>query len=256
MMKYEDLLAHNVPEFLQQPELLVLDIRDEHSFNQAHLDGAQPASEAVIGGLLRNKQYHLPILVYCYHGNSSRDMASFLGGLGFDKVYNLEGGWQAWTNFLQQQQPTSALSPELTQWLTQAGFDPANLNSRIDNAMSALMLAALQGETEIAQALLAAGADVNLLNDDENNALWFACVSDSIDLLHLFSFQKVNLDHQNVNGATSLIYAASAGKLEVVKTLVGLGADVGKTTLDGFSALDSATTLPILQFLKPYYAAA
>lgn len=255
-MKYEDLFAHKVPEFLQQPEGLVLDIRDEHSFNQARIDGAQPASEALIGSLLRNKQYQLPILVYCYHGNSSRDMASFLGGLGFSNVYNLEGGWQAWSNFLQQQQPTAALSPELSQWLVQAGFDPRNLNSRIDNAMSSLMVAALQGDVKVAQALLAAGADVNLLNDDENNALWFACVSNSIDLIHLFSFQKVNLDHQNVNGATSLIYGASAGKLEVVKTLVGLGADISKITLDGFSALDSATTLPILQFLKPHYAAA
>jgi rhodanese-related sulfurtransferase len=254
-MKYEDLTVHQLADFLQQNELLVLDIRDELSFNQGHLAGAQPASEAVIGGLIHNKQYQLPILVYCYHGNSSRDMASFLGSLGFRNVFNLEGGWQAWMNF-QQQTSETALAPGLSEWLTRNGFDPANLNSRIDNAMSPLMLAALQGETEIAQALLAAGADVNLLNDDENNALWFACASDSVEIIQLLSFAKINLDHQNVNGATSLIYAASAGKLDVVKTLVGLGADLSKTTLDDFSALDSAATLPILQFLKPYYAAA
>jgi rhodanese-related sulfurtransferase len=253
-MKYEDLPAHQVPEFLTRPEAVVLDIRDANSFSQDHIEGAQPASEQVIGRLLRRRQQQPPILVYCYHGHSSRDMASFLGGLGFNNVYNLEGGWQAWLTFVETSR--TAFSQELTHWLTQAGFDPGNINSRIDNGMSALMLAALQDEAGIVQALLAAGADVNLVNDDDNNALWFACVSENIEIIELLVAHQISLDNQNANGATCLIYAASAGKLDVVKALVELGADLDKSTLDGFSALDSAATLPILQFLKPHYAAA
>lgn len=252
-MKYEDLTAQQVREFLTRPNAVVLDIRDAHSFNQNRIDGAQPASDAVMSKLLRNKQRDIPILVYCYHGHSSRDMASFLCGLGFNNVYNLEGGWQAWLTHMESSKPSSH---ELGEWLTQKGFDANNLNSRVDNAMSALMVAALQNELDVAHALLAAGTDVHLLNDDENNALWFACVSESLEIIRLLAAQGIDLNHQNVNGATCLIYAASAGKLDVVKTLVELGANPSKTTLDGFSALDSAATLPILRFLKPHFATA
>lgn len=253
-MKYEDLSAQQVSEFLTRLNAVVLDIRDEHSFTQGHIEGAQPASDAVMARLLRHKQRDMPILVYCYHGHSSRDMASFLCGLGFHYVYNLEGGWQAWFEFSDKNK--TARPDELSAWLTQAGFEATNLNSRVDNAMSSLMVAAVQNDIGIARALLASGADVNLLNDDENNALWFACFRENLEMIRLLAAHGIDLNHQNVNGATSLIYAASAGKLEVVKTLVGLGANLGKSTLDGFNALDSAATLPILRFLKPHFAAA
>ena len=250
-MKYEDLIPSQVAEFLTRPNAVVLDIRDENSFKQGHIQSALPASEAVIGNLARNRKLQPPILVYCYHGNSSRDMASFLCGLGLQKVYNLEGGWQAWQGFMER-----GTGGELDAWLTGNGFDPANFNSRVDNAMSSLMIAVLEDNLEIAQALLSAGADVNLLNDDENNALWFACFKENPAMIRLLVEHGIDMDHQNANGATSLIYAASAGKLEVVKTLVELGADFGKTTLDGFTVLDSAATLPILRFLKTHSAAA
>ena len=49
---------------------------------------------------------------------------------------------------------------------------------------------------------------------------------------------------------------ASTGKYDLVKLLTHYGADIEKQTLDGYNALDSATTLPILKYLKPMYAVA
>lgn len=37
-------------------------------------------------------------MVYCAHGNSSRDICHLLSSMGFKEVYNLEGGWLAWQN--------------------------------------------------------------------------------------------------------------------------------------------------------------
>lgn len=144
----------------------------------------------------------------------------------------------------------------LTGWAKRHGFDCSNINNRIGNAMSALMLAAMQGELEIVRVLLTAGADTNLINDDENNTLWFACVSNQILIVHELLRYGCNINNQNVNGATCLIYSASTGKFDLVRELVQAGADIRKQTLDGFNALDSATTLPILQFLKPVYTSA
>jgi thiosulfate/3-mercaptopyruvate sulfurtransferase len=58
------------------------------------------------------------------------------------------------------------------------------------------------------------------------------------------------LDSQNVNGATALIYAASAGKTEIVRLLLDAGADTTPETLDGFTALDVAATRACLEMLR------
>lgn len=149
--------------------------------------------------------------------------------------------------------PATPVPNEIAGWVRENHFDINNINSRIYNAMTPLMLAAMQGNTVAVRALLSAGADTDLLNDDENNALWFACVSNDASIVEEILRHGCNIDNQNVNGATCLIYASSSGKLETVKALVQAGADTSRQTLDGFNALDSATKLSILKYLKQSY---
>ena len=252
-MAYKNLTVNQLDEFLAQPTRIILDHRDPKSYASAHLPDAKPVSDRLIMHLMRTNK-HTPVLVYCYHGNSSRDLATLLVNFGFRDVYSLEGGWQAWSRYSAGRQP--AISTGLQQWLDQQGFSTADTNSRIENGMSALMQAALMAERSYLGELLDAGIDVNLVNDDENNALWFACFSEDLEIIRSLIEHGINLDNRNVNGATCLIYAASAGKLDVVKTLVAAGADIRHTTLDGYNALDSASTIEILRFLKPQYLAA
>lgn len=248
-MSYQTLHVSEVADLCAQVDTAILDCRDARSYEQGHLPGAQLVSDAVIQRLMRaNKQQ--PVLVYCYHGVSSRDLATLLVNFGFGTVYNLGGGWQAWANMLTMQEASSPVSDKLRSWLSDQGFDPANLNGRIGNGMTPLMRAAMLAETLFVRELLEAGADVNLLNDDCNNALWFACVSESVEIIALLIAQGVNLNNSNVNGATSLIYASSAGKFAVVKSLVEAGADLTLRTLDDFTALDSASTIEVLRFLR------
>jgi ankyrin repeat protein len=63
-----------------------------------------------------------------------------------------------------------------------------------------------------------------------------------------------DIDNQNVNGATCAIYTASTGKLEVLKRLVEAGADLGKETSGGYTALESASTRPVLMYLRGWVA--
>ena len=253
-MAYQNLHAQAVPEFIAQPDAVVLDIRAPDSYARAHIQGAQLSTDAAVTDLLRKRRLDPPVLVYCYHGNSSREFSDLLAGLGLTRVFNLEGGWQAWEAV--QNRRAAQLPEAAYAWAKSLGFDTGNLNSRIGNGMSMLMTAAKDGREDISRQLLQAGADPNLVNDDENNALWFACYSGNADLLRLLIEHGGNVNNQNVNGATCLIYAASAGKFEAVKILVDAGADLGPTTHDGFNALDSAATLPVLKYLKPHYAAA
>ncbi|MGL5628515.1 MAG: rhodanese-like domain-containing protein, partial [Plesiomonas shigelloides] len=40
--------------------------------------------------------FAMPVIVMCYHGNSSQGAAQYLVNQGFDEVYSLNGGFEAW----------------------------------------------------------------------------------------------------------------------------------------------------------------
>lgn len=250
-MSYQDLPPSAVAALRAEGELILFDTRDAASYAAGHLDGAEPVSDAALRKLIQSRQRQRPILVYCYRGNSSRDVCRLIAGLGFSRVYNLEGGWQGWQRF-SQTGPAVAASPTLATWLLRHGYPADNIHARIENGMSPLMLAALKGESALLEDLLALGADPNHVNDDDHHALWFACVHGDPQLVSRLIAEGANVDNQNVNGATCAIYAASTGKLEVLKRLVEAGADLTKATSAGYSVMESASTLPVLKYLRGF----
>jgi rhodanese-related sulfurtransferase len=255
-MSYQDIHPAHLQDLRAEPELLILDMRDPASYAQGRLDGAEPVSDALLRQLMKSRQRDRPVLVYCYHGNSSRDLCQFIAGFGYTRVHNLVGGWQGWLQFT----PTATVapsspSPTLYTWLMDRGFPVDRLHARIDNGMSPLMLAALKGERARVEELLVLGADPNHVNDDDHHALWFACVHGDPELVSLLIAHGAHVDNQNVNGATCAIYTASPGKLDVLKRLVEAGADLDKETSGGYTALDSASTLPVLKYLRSVVAA-
>ena len=145
---------------------------------------------------------------------------------------------------------------ELANWLQHAGFkitevQQASLNSStIANGNTPLMHAARLGNSEVVNALLAHGADPARLNADSNGALWFACFANSEACAAALINAAAPLDSQNVNGATALIYCASAGKTPLVKLLLDAGANAELKTLDDFTALELAANQQCLKLLK------
>ncbi|MFY9259999.1 MAG: ankyrin repeat domain-containing protein [Gallionella sp.] len=144
---------------------------------------------------------------------------------------------------------------ELNAWLLQAGFklsetlsDP--INATIANATTPLMHAARFGNDEVVNALLARGANPSLLNADLNGALWFACFADSVSCATALIQAGAPLDSQNINGATALIYCASAGKTPLVRLLLDAGANTTLMTLDDFTALELAANRECMKMLK------
>lgn len=78
--------------------LVVLDVRTVDEFSTGHLAGAQNIDfyasnfQAQLSALDRAKTY----LVYCRTGSRSGQTIATLHSLGFDKLYDLKGGIQAW----------------------------------------------------------------------------------------------------------------------------------------------------------------
>ncbi|MGB1109124.1 MAG: ankyrin repeat domain-containing protein [Gammaproteobacteria bacterium] len=201
---------------------IVLDTRDEASFQRDHIPGAQRLDDALIRQLISSGKRKLTTLLYCYHGNSSKDIARMLVGMGFSDLHELSGGWQAW----EREQTESA--------------NPHDVNARKARGMTPLMLAAAAGDLREVISLLNRGADMNLVNEDGNNALWLACYSGDEALVSYLIQQGIDVNHVNENGATALIYSASSGRPRMVKLLLDAAADPHTRTQDGFNALDLA----------------
>ncbi len=74
-------------------QALFVDIRDPHSFAAGHLRGAVHLSNANVDQFLADSDKARPLVVYCYHGNSSQGAADFLTEQGFQAV-SLDGGYE------------------------------------------------------------------------------------------------------------------------------------------------------------------
>jgi rhodanese-related sulfurtransferase len=83
---------------LRRNDALVLDVRDAGAFDKAHIDGAVHVSHANISDVLDATARTRPLLIYCYHGNASREYAQLFSDFGFSEVYSVDGGYEALSN--------------------------------------------------------------------------------------------------------------------------------------------------------------
>lgn len=99
-MKYSEITVQQAQNIISSSNPLLLDTRDAHSYREEHIDGAMLAHDGLMESLIRQKDFERPVVIYCYHGNSSKDMAEFFGGVGFKNVYSVQGGYVAWKKML------------------------------------------------------------------------------------------------------------------------------------------------------------
>lgn len=251
-MSYRDIRPEELDGWIAKhtsanEEVVILDMRDQTTMRAGHLENALPANDVEVELLLKNRDQ--PVLIYCYHGHSSRELATFLVRIGMRKVYNLEGGWHALSLWLEQKAKVLP-SPGLRQWLSNHGFRGNSIHARIDRGMTTLMLAALDGRYDLMSELLESGVDIHAVNEDGNQALWIACANGSADIIQKLLDSGADIDHLNRNGYNCLMYAASSGKLSVVEQLLQAGADASVESPEGLNALESAATLPVLKRLR------
>lgn len=103
MSCYESIFCENINGLSSSEPALIVDIRDKNSFDAGKIPGATRFDEATLWRMRKTSQRHQPIIVYCYHGISSKEIATLLCSIGFTRVYNLEGGYAAWSAHLAQQ---------------------------------------------------------------------------------------------------------------------------------------------------------
>ncbi|MFN0157344.1 MAG: rhodanese-like domain-containing protein [Bacteroidota bacterium] len=79
-------------------EFVLIDVREEHEWNEAHAAGAIHLSKGIIE---RDIEHKVPdkkteIVLYCGGGFRSALAADNLKKMGYKNVLSVAGGWKAW----------------------------------------------------------------------------------------------------------------------------------------------------------------
>jgi thiosulfate sulfurtransferase len=85
-------------DLIREGPVTIVDIRDPASFDKGHLKNARQLVTDDVEEFIRDTDLTQPLLVYCYHGISSQPAASYFEEQGFQDVYHLAGGFEAWSS--------------------------------------------------------------------------------------------------------------------------------------------------------------
>lgn len=96
MEQFECISVEMAQQRLAEGEVLLVDIRDPQSFEAGHAQGAFHLTNGTLNSFMQQADFDRPVLVMCYHGNSSKGAAQYLINQGFDQVYSIDGGFDAW----------------------------------------------------------------------------------------------------------------------------------------------------------------
>ncbi|MGF1722924.1 thiosulfate sulfurtransferase GlpE [Vibrio kyushuensis] len=96
MDQFQTINIEQTQTLLLKPEAILADTRDSQSFAQGHVEEAFPLNNDTIVEFMNEVEFEQPILVMCYHGISSQNVAQYLINQGYSEVYSVDGGIEAW----------------------------------------------------------------------------------------------------------------------------------------------------------------
>ncbi len=102
-MEIPQIQIQEAKQKLDQNGCTFVDIRDPASYQSAHIPGALHLHDGNVEGFIQNSDKEKPLVVYCYHGNSSLGAAAYFMEHGFKNVASMSGGFEAWRQLYEQE---------------------------------------------------------------------------------------------------------------------------------------------------------
>ena len=100
-----------------------------------------------------------------------------------------------------------------------------DIDIRLDDGRTALMLASKYGREDITRNLLHAGADVNATNNNGGTALMYSAIRANLPTVQLLLANGAKVNMKAKFGWTALMVAASKGRAEIIRELLAHGAN-------------------------------
>jgi len=96
-MAYETISIEQAKLLITNESAVVIDIRDQVSFNTGHIDVAVHVHNNNVELFIAEADPQKPLLVCCYHGNMSKGAADYFNTRGFSRTYSIDGGYTEWS---------------------------------------------------------------------------------------------------------------------------------------------------------------
>ena len=84
-------------EYLANPELDLLDIREPDEIEKGKIEGALTVDDELADQIISTWSREREIIVYCERGKSSLEATQFLRQKGLQNVRSLKGGFSVWS---------------------------------------------------------------------------------------------------------------------------------------------------------------
>lgn len=93
------------PEATRASQVTLLDVREHVELELAAVAGATHVPMREVPARLAELERDAPLVVMCHSGGRSRRVAEYLSSNGFEQVFNLRGGIDAWSTEIDPQVP-------------------------------------------------------------------------------------------------------------------------------------------------------
>jgi len=95
-MSYKCIPVEEAIDIIKKGDVLILDIRDPESFAASNIKDSINVSNENVEQVVAAANREAPVIIYCYHGNSSKGAADYFFNMGFKDSYSVDGGFEQW----------------------------------------------------------------------------------------------------------------------------------------------------------------
>jgi len=95
-MSYKCISVEEAIDVIEKGDALILDVRDSESFAVSNIRNSINVSNENVEQVVAAANKGTPVIIYCYHGNSSKGAADYFFNMGFKDSYSVDGGFEQW----------------------------------------------------------------------------------------------------------------------------------------------------------------
>ena len=95
-MSYKCISIDEAKVLIDKGGVTIADVRDAGSHVSGNIENSVNIQQDTIEEFLSTADKDKPLIIYCYHGNSSQGAADYFFEQGYTEVYSMDGGYESW----------------------------------------------------------------------------------------------------------------------------------------------------------------
>lgn len=95
-MTFKCISIDEAKALIDKGDIIIADVRNTDAYLASNIENAIHIQQDSIEEFLAASDKDKPLLVYCYHGHSSQGAADYFFNQGYEEVYSMDGGYEAW----------------------------------------------------------------------------------------------------------------------------------------------------------------